>query len=101
MIPLIRGFRATRLSRAFLLDAFVTALITSFAIELRSLFNDEKSDIYGYANSFYGTKKLNTYQILGVVFATTFLGGMIVYLLMYALIDYGGGLLASNNKMTF
>lgn len=101
MIPLIKGFRATRLSRAFFLDAFVTALITSFAIELRSLFNDEKGKLYGYANSFYGSKTLNTYQIAGVVFLTTFLGGMIVYLLMYVLLDYGGGMLASKKKMMF
>lgn len=99
--PLIRGFRATRLSRAFLLDAFVTALITLFAIELRELFNDEKGKLYGYVNSIYGEKSLSTFQILSAAFATTFLGAMLVYLIMYALLDYGGGMLTPDGKMKF
>ena len=99
--PLVRGFRATILSRAFLLEAFVTALITLFAIELRSLFDDEKGKIYGYVNSIYGEKSLSTTQILSVVFVTTFLGAMLVYLIMYALLDYGGALLAPDGKMEF
>jgi hypothetical protein len=99
--PLVRGFRATILSRAFLLQAFVTALITLFAIELRALFNDEKGKLYGYVNSIYGEKTLSTSQILSVVFVTTFLGAMLVYLIMYALLDYGGGLLAPDGKMVF
>jgi len=99
--PLIRGFRATILSRAFLLNAFVTALITLFAIELRALFNDEKGKLYRYVNSIYGVKTLSTFQILRIVFVTTFLGAMLVYLIMYALLDYGGGMLTSDGKMAF
>jgi|AntAceMinimDraft_18_1070375.scaffolds.fasta_scaffold93475_2 hypothetical protein len=100
-LPLIRGFRATRLSKAFLLDAFVTALITLFAIELRTLFNDEKGKLYGYVNSIYGVKTLSSLQILSVMFLTTFLGAMLVYLIMYALLDYGGGMLTPDGKMAF
>jgi len=100
-LPLITGFRSTNLTNAFVLNAFVTALITIFAIELRDLFRNEKSRVYGYVNNLYGGKSLSIFQILSIVFLSTFAGAILVYLFMYVLFDYGGGLLSQDGKMVF
>ena len=59
MIPIVKNFKATSLSKAFFLNALVTAAIVVLAIEIRRMFEDEKGMIYGYFNNLYGTKKLS------------------------------------------
>jgi|TARA_B110000093_G_C12857487_1_gene361996 hypothetical protein len=91
--PLTTRFRSTNLFRAFLLNAFVTAAVAVFAIELRVLFLNNKSDVYTYFNNMYSGKTLSETFIAFIVFSATFLAAFIVYLSMYVFVDYGGGLL--------
>lgn len=100
-LPFISNFRSTTLTKAFILNAFVTALITIFAIELRRLFDNEKSVIYGYVNNWYGSKSLSNIQIVNVVFVATFFAAVLVYIMMYVIFHYGGGLLTQDGTMTF
>lgn len=98
MIPIVKNFKATSLSKAFFLNALVTAAIVVLAIEIRRMFEDEKGMIYGYFNNLYGTKKLSETQIVTIVFPATFIGAIIVYLVMYVIFHYGGNFLIPNSK---
>ena len=96
MFPLVKNFRATGLTNAFILNAIVSAAIVVFAIELRRAFEDEHNVLYGYFNRLYGGKKLSEIQILTIVFPATFIASIVVYLLMYIIFEYGGNFLIRN-----
>jgi hypothetical protein len=98
MFPLIKNFKATGLTKAFFLNALVTATIVVLGIEIRRIFEDEHNEVYGYFNHLYGTKSLSEAHILTIVFPATFLGAIFVYLLMYALFEYGGNFLITDKK---
>lgn len=53
IIPFISNFKATTIPKAFILNGFVTAAITLFAVEMRQLFNDEKGKLYLFFNGFF------------------------------------------------
>ena len=90
--------RATGLLKAFFLNSLVAASIVVLGIEIRRLFEDEKSEVYGFFNNLYAGKKLSETQIVTIVFPATFIGAIIVYLIMYAVFYYGGNLLIPQNK---
>jgi|TARA_Y100000816_G_scaffold212500_1_gene158019 hypothetical protein len=98
MIPIVKNFRATNLSKAFFLNALVSASIVVFAIELRRALEDEHNEIYGYFNRLYGTKQLSEWQIITIVFPATFVASIVVYLFMYLIFEYGGNFIISNKK---
>ena len=98
MVPLVKNFKATRLSKAFLLNALVSAAIVVIAIEIRRIFEDEHNYLYGYFNRLYGTKHLTETQIMTIVFPATFIGALVVYMIMYLFVGYGGNFLIPANK---
>jgi hypothetical protein len=101
MKPIISNFRSTTYNRAFLLNAFVTAAIAVFAIEMRSQLQNVKGGVYGYFNEILAGKGLSEIQIMGIVFATTFLAAFIVYNLMYIIFHYGAGMIISDQKYSY
>ena len=101
MKPFISSFRATTYGRAFLLNAFVTAAIAVFAIEMRSQLQNVKGGVYSYFNDILAGKDLSEMQIIGIVFGTTFLAAMIVYHLMYFMFHYGAGMIISDQKYSY
>ena len=98
MFPLTKKMRATGLWKAFFLNSLVAASVVVLGIEIRRLFEDEKSEVYGFFNNLYAGKKLTEVQIITIVFPATFIGAFIVYLIMYAVFYYGGNLLIPQNK---
>jgi hypothetical protein len=92
--PLIKNFRATTYSKAFILNAIATAAIAALAIEIRLALDDKQNPIYSYFNILIGRRKLGDIEKSTIVFFTAFLGAGLVYHLMYMFVGYGGGLIA-------
>tara|TARA_B110000008_G_C16962028_1_gene560532 strand:- start:1883 stop:2182 length:300 start_codon:yes stop_codon:yes gene_type:complete len=86
--PLIKNFRATTLRRAFFINAVAVAIIAALTIEVR---------LYVYKNAakkslfFYNVSHLN--KVIFVI-TSSFIIAIIVYLLLYLITGYGGGLIA-------
>ena len=97
MFPIIKNFRATGLTKAFFLNALVSAAVVVFAIEIRRAFEDEHNALNGYFNHLYGTKKLSELQIITIVFPATFIATLLVYMFMYIFFEYGGNFLIRKN----
>ena len=93
--PLITGWRATSYFRAFILNAVATAAIAALAIEMRAQLDMDKEAIYGYFARALGAKTISEKQKVWIVFATAFLGALLVYHTLYALLAFGGSMLVS------
>jgi len=92
--PLIKNFRATTYSKAFILNAIATAAIAAFAIEMRLALDDKYSKAYGYFNNLIMKEDLTQLDKMLIVFGTAYLGAVLVYHLMFMFVGYGGGLIA-------
>jgi hypothetical protein len=95
IVPIIPNFRATSLSKAFILNALATAFIAGLAIEMRIQLINNKSNVYGYFNKLLLGEKLSEIQIVSIVITTTFVVALIVYQLMYIFFQFGGGMLST------
>ena len=86
--PLIKNFRATTLIRAFFINAVAVAVIAALTIEVRLYVkqNASKKNLY-----FYNVSHLN--KVIFVIISS-FIIAIIVYLLLYLITGYGGGLIA-------
>ena len=90
MKPLITDkFRATTIPKAFLLNAIVISVIATIAIEVRFALDKDTS------------KNLTEAGKGGIIFITTFIGGLLTYSIMYILFNYGSGMLGSKNLTPF
>ena len=101
LIPLTNKFRADSYFKAFLLNAIATALIATFAIELRLQLNEEHGNIYYYFNYILSETQIYEYQKLIIVFIITFLVAILVYQTMYILFEFGGGMMINDNEGLF
>ena len=79
-MALIKGFRATTLNKAFLLNAIAAALIASIAVIVKDRL-DAKTKLV-YEDKFF------------VVLIITFISAIIVYGILYLLFGFGRGMLA-------
>lgn len=86
--PLIKNFRATTISRAFLINAVAFAIIAALTIEIRLYVkeNTEKKKLF-----FYNYSRVS--KILFVIISSFFIA-LVVYLSLYAFSSYGGGFIA-------
>ena len=80
MSPLIKNFKADNITKAFLLTALTTSIITTAAIILK-----DRIDLYAKFN-------INTKIIY--LFIITFLISLSVLFSMNLIVGYGGGLLS-------
>ncbi len=94
IFPLIKHFRATTYSKAFILNAIATAAIAVLAIEMRLQLNNKYSKAYGYFNDMLMKDELSELDKMLIVFITAFLGALLVYHLMFIFVAFGGGMLA-------
>jgi hypothetical protein len=101
MFPIINHFRATSYYKSFILNALVTALITIVAIEMRIQLNNEKGQIYNYFNEFFDGKTLDYFEIISIMFITTFIAAICVYNIMYLICNFGGGFIISTNNVSY
>ena len=99
IFPLIKNFRATTYLRAFILNAIATAAIAALAIEMRMQLNNKLSKTYGYFNDILMKHELTELDKVLIVFATGFLGAVLVYHLMFIFVAFGGGLLAPQKSV--
>ena len=84
MKPLIKGFKATNIKTAFLLNSIATGLITSIPVIIKNLidkYKNDHSDVIDIGNLFF-------------IFISTFLITLLVFYLLYIFFGYGGGMLA-------
>ena len=77
-------FRATSITKAFLLNALVLCFIAALSIELRR-----------YLDILSETKDLKEVQKLFITIGGTFLMGLIIYIICRLILGFGDGMLAS------
>jgi hypothetical protein len=80
-MPLIRGFHATNIKKAFLLNAIAAALIASVAVIVKDRLDAKTKLVY--------TDKF------AVVLIITFISAIIVYNILYLVFGFGGGMLTN------
>jgi len=80
-MPLIRGFHATNIKKAFLLNAIAAALIASVAVIVKDRLDAKTKLVY--------TDKFT------VVLIITFISAIIVYNILYLVFGFGGGMLTN------
>ena len=87
IFPLIKNFKATNITNAFIINAFSVALIASTSIQVRAYLDRLDLD------------KTNKWQLSEtqkglIVFITAFTVATITYTSLYLIIGFGGGMLA-------
>ena len=95
LLPITTRMRSTTYFRAFVLNAIATAAIAALAIEMRMQLDMDKEAIYGYFARALGAKTLSEAQKIMIVFCTAFLGSLVVYHALYALVAFGGAMLVN------
>jgi hypothetical protein len=81
-IPIFKNFRATNRKKAFLLNALCGALITIIAIETKSALDRIPT-----------LEKIPAAKAF-ITMIATFISALIVYVILYILFGFGGGMLA-------
>ena len=103
-IHLTKSFRATTLFKAFLINAFVSAIIATIIVEVRYTIESDKGELYEYIRNIfnsgqeYGTSTINKVRS---TFLIGFLVTLALYNVLYILIAYGGGMLAPNKLSSY
>lgn len=95
ILPITTRMRSTTYFRAFVLNAVATAAVAALAIEMRMQLDMDKEAIYGYFARALGAKTLSEAQKVVIVFCTAFIGSLLVYHTLYALVAFGGSMLVS------
>tara|TARA_B100001250_G_C19770954_1_gene777156 strand:- start:701 stop:1006 length:306 start_codon:yes stop_codon:yes gene_type:complete len=85
-LPLIKNFFATTYFKAFVLNAISVAIIAALSIEMRSYL-----DRIGVKAK--GGWDLSDPTKTAIVFVSGFTIAMMVYLLLYVFVGFGGGML--------
>ena len=90
--PLTYRFRATTPARAFLLAAFIQAIVAVLAIEVDRGLHDKTSRTY---RTFKGLllRHKHPWTKTGITFVSAFLAALMVMNVMWALVAYGGSML--------
>ena len=97
--PLIKGFRATTIFKAFLINAFLSALIATIVVEVRYIIEYGKGSTYENIRKFFngGNDFVGDLDKVTSTFAIGFFVTILLYNILYILIEYGGGLLTPSN----
>jgi hypothetical protein len=89
IFPLIKGFFATTYFKGFILNAVAAAIIAALSIEMRSYLDRQGRKVKGEWELSDATKTI-------IVVVSGFTIAMIVYVLMYIFVGFGGGMLTDN-----
>ena len=93
--PIIPGFYANSIIKAFILNAIAVAMVAACSVELRQLLNEEKSGTYIFFNNFLSGGKLTEAEKAAIVFVGSFIFALLTYLFLFLLFGFGGGMLTS------
>lgn len=84
-VPVIKNYKATTYSRAFILNALAASLIATVAIQSREYLDN--------IDTKHGAYVLDPFQKSTIVALSTFISALIIYILMYIIVDFGGGMM--------
>lgn len=85
MVPLIPGFRATTKTKAFALNALVSAIVIVLTIQV-------KATLDGVFDKDAPRKQIS-FGSLSLTFLVCFIAAFATYWIMFVLFGYGGGML--------
>ena len=94
--PLIKGFKATRIRNAFILNALVVAFTASLAIEITRRLDKKKSDIYIFMDQFVPGEGIGEYTKMLIVFITTLISSFMAYNLLHFVFGFGAAMIIDN-----
>ena len=102
-IPLTKAFRATTIFKAFLINAFLSALIATIIVEVRHAIDSGKGQLYNsIRNTFNGGNPWNDeLSKTRSTFIIGFLVTLFLYNILYIFIEYVGGLLTSKTSKQY
>ena len=100
MFPLIKGFKATRIRNAFILNAMVAAFTAVLAIELTQQIELTKSNFYIFVNEILPGKKIGEHMKVFIVFLTTLISSIIVYHILHMLFGFGAAMIIDDKFRT-
>ena len=92
-VPLYKNFFADTFIKAFILNAISVAVISALSIEMRSYLDAVGRDAKGSWNLNDPTKTI-------IVFTSAFIVAIIVYILLYVIVGFGGGMLTSKKSVS-
>ena len=92
IIPLIKGFKSTDISKAFFLNALAIAFSAVVAIETRVQLEDEKSNFYIAINNMFPGKVGIILKII-IVMLSAFITALIVNIVLHILFGYGASMI--------
>ena len=100
-MPLYK-FRATSYMHGFLINAFITALISAIIIELRVSY-ESKGDFKWLYEKIIPPSPYpgNPHKKMIITFFNGFIISMLVYLAFYFIIGFGGGFIIPKGKINF
>lgn len=92
-LPLYKNFFADTFIKAFILNAIAVAVISTLSIEMRSYLDAVSRDAKGSWNLNNSTKTI-------IVFTSAFIVAIVVYILLYVVVGFGGGMLTAKKSIT-
>lgn len=97
--PFFKGERATKILKAFLINAFVAALLSTIIVEVRRDLDNEKTIVSQFIDSLVQTFDPNPFRTdfrkMVYTFFTGFIVSVLLYNFLYLLIGFGGGMVAT------
>ncbi len=102
-IPLTKRFRATSIFRAFLINAFVSALVATIIVEVRYAIEKGKGDLYNSIRYTFnsGNPWNDDLSKMKSTFVIGFLVTLLLYNILYIVVAYGGGSVASKKIASY
>jgi hypothetical protein len=94
IFPLTVGLRGTTILKAFFLNAMVLSIVSALSIEVRQLLDE-------WGRKAKGGWALSDTVKTAIVAVSAFSVAISVYLVMWMLVGYGGGLIASQELSRF
>lgn len=91
-LPIYKNFFADTFMKAFILNAIAVAVISALSIEIRSYLDTLGRDVKGGWSLSSITKTI-------IVFTSAFMVAIVVYLILYFLVGFGGGMLTTHKRI--
>ena len=99
-MPLYK-FRATSYMRGFLINAFITAIISAILIEVRVSYESKGDFKWLYEKIIPPSPHPDPHKKIIITFFNGFIISMLVYLAFYFIIGFGGGFIIPKDKINF
>ena len=87
---LVKGFQATTIWKAFILNSIASTLVIFIAISIKDHFDNYSSETKGTE---FVTRRTNVKSVI-LTLSVTFLSSMTAYILLYILFGFGRGMMA-------